>query len=721
MSLDATLGTRRQLKGLEQRKVVLLGMIAGFAFLGITLAQLTRYVIGAGVVYNIGDVAAFDIRAPHRITYISDVETNRQRDLAQASVLPIFTPPDAQSSRRQMSVAYQLLDRIQQIRSDAKATTASRVRQLMAMDELAITEAMARTILSLNDAQWSRIASQTLSVLDVILRRPIHPGNLDETRASVSQQISFSLRAEEADIVNQLVSALIVPNTDYDSAATEAARRAARESVKPVERKFEANQIIIRSGQVIGPADIEALERFNLRRPTLTWTNVMSAMTLSALSVIALGMGTLRTRDNVLKQPIRQTALSALVFILMLMLARWLLPGHGVLPYLAPLAASAVAITSWSGLLPGILSALLMGGLVGMGMDKQLEFAACIATGGIAACLALGRGERLGNFLRAGVLAGLAQCLIVLAFNLPTLQPNDVPLLTVYLLASFASGVLSAGLALAILFLTGAAFDVTTVVQLIELSRLSHPLLQQMVTQAPGTYHHTLMVTNLAENAAERINADSLLIRVGSYFHDIGKLANPHFFIENQLEGVNPHERLDPLTSSIILQNHVADGLKLAAKYRLPSKVRAFIAEHHGTTKTHYQYIRACEQNNSEVDAQPFRYPGPRPQSKETALLMLADGSEAAVRAARCTTIEEMDEVLRRLFADRLADHQLDDSNLTLREMEIVRQSFLETLRGLYHPRVQYPSQVRAGSPAGEPLTVVKPLPSRPDQELATP
>ncbi|MFC1466962.1 MAG: HD family phosphohydrolase [Candidatus Brachytrichaceae bacterium NZ_4S206] len=720
MNLDATASARHQLRQTQRQKIAILSAIAVATFVGVTAAQLSRHVIGAGVVYNLGEVAAFDIRAPHRLVYISDVETNRQRDLAEASVSPIFTLPDAQTSRRQMSLAYEALDYIQQIRNDQSISADERVRKLTNLDELIIRESTARNILALEDSQWSRVSAQTLAVLDAVLRRSIHPGNLDETRAIVPQLISFSLRAEEADIVNQLVSALIIPNTNYDSAATEAARRAARENVKPVERKYEANQVIIRSGQVIGPNEIEALERFNLRRPALSWTHVASALILSALTVTALSMGMLRARENVFKRPIRQTALSAALFVTVLMLARWLLPGHGVLPYLAPLAAVSIAITSWSGLLPGVISALLMGALVGLGMDKQLEFAACITASGITACLTLGRAERLSNFLRAGVLAGIAQSLIVLAFNLPTAQPNDAPLLVVYLIASLASGVLSAGLALAILYISGAVFDVTTVVQLIELSRLSHPLLQQMVTQAPGTYHHTLMVTNLAENAAERIGADSLLTRVGSYFHDIGKLANPHFFIENQLEGVNPHEQLDPLTSSTILQNHVTDGLKLAAKYRLPSRVRAFIAEHHGTTKTHYQYARACEESGHEVDAQPFRYPGPRPQSKETALLMLADGSEAAVRANRCTSVEEMDEVLRRLFADRLADHQLDDSDLTLREMEVVRQSFLETLRGVYHPRMKYPAQMTA-SKSAEPRVTAKPLPSHPDQELATP
>jgi putative nucleotidyltransferase with HDIG domain len=699
MNLDANSGTVSQMRGLGRRKAMQLGALALLTFAGLTLAQLTRFVIGAGVEYSSGDVAAYDIRAPHRITYSSDVDTNRQRDLAEASISPIFTPPDTQVSRRQMAATQNIIDRIRQIRADASLPPESKIQQLLAFPDLAIPEPVAQQIIAYDDATWSRVGSQLLAVLDVAMRSPIHPDNLDKARAGVSNIISFSLTPEEADVVGQLASALLVPNTNYDSAATEAARRAARENVKPIERSFEANQVIIRSGQVIGPADIEALEKLNLRRPALSLLGITSAMLFSAISVMVLSLSMIETRHSLFKRRVRNTALSAAALVIMLFLARWLLPGHGVLPYLAPLAAVAILITNWSGLLPGVVSALVLGGLVGVAMDKQIEFAACIALSGIVSCLTLGRAERLSNFLRAGVLAGVVQALTVLAFSLTSFQPNDAPQLVIYLIASFASGVLAAGLSLVVLYLTGAAFGVTTIVQLIELSRLSHPLLQEMVTRAPGTYHHSLMVANLAEHAAERIGADSLLTRTGAYFHDIGKMANPYFFIENQLDGTNPHDQLDPLTSSTILQNHVSDGLKLAAKHRLPAGIRAFIAQHHGTSKTNYQYAKALRENGN-VDAQPFRYPGPRPQSKEIALVMLADGCEAAVRSSRSSNAEEMDEVIRRVFSERLSDHQLDDSDLTLREMEVARLSFLETLRGMYHPRIVYPQMQSQSQPA---------------------
>ncbi len=706
-----------QMRGLGRRKAVQLGALAVLTFAGLTLAQLTRYVVGAGVEYSAGDVAAFDIRAPYRISFVSDIDTNRRRDLAEASISPIFTSPDTQVSRRQMATALNLIDRIREIRADASSKPDEKVQQLTAMPEVVIGESVARRIVTLNDSSWNRIGSQLLAVLDVAMRSPIHPDNLDKARAGANNIISFSLNSEEADIVSQLVSALIVPNTNYDSAATEAARRAARENVKSVERTFESNQIVIRSGQVIGPADLEALEKMNLRRPALSPTSVLSAMLFSATAVFVLALAMVETRQSLFKRPVRNSALSAAALVAMLLLARWLLPGHGVLPYLAPLAMVAIVITNWSGLLPGVVSAIVLGALVGLSMDKQIEFAACISISGVIACLTLGRAERLSNFLRAGALAGVGQALTVLAFNLRAYQPNDAAQLTIYLIASITSGVLSAGLSLVILYLTGMVFGITTIVQLIELSRLSHPLLQEMVTKAPGTYHHSLMVANLAEHAAERIGADSLLTRTGAYFHDIGKMANPYFFIENQLDGQNPHDQLDPLTSSAVLRNHVSDGLKLASKYHLPASIRAFIAQHHGTLKTNYQYAKAVQQGG-DVDPRPFRYAGPRPQSKEIALVMLADSSEAAVRSSRSNSAEEMDAVIRRVFSERLNEHQLDDSDLTLREMEVARLSFLETLRGMYHPRIVYP-QVAGAQP------LASPQPAKParagDQELAAP
>jgi cyclic-di-AMP phosphodiesterase PgpH len=677
----------------QTRKLWLLALIATLTTLGLTAALLLRFWIGGDLTLTAGDVALRDIRAPGRTQYISALETKRQQDLAEASVAPIFTPLDAQVARQQLVAARGALDQILTIRQ-SQAELGDRIGALLEIKPLALDEPAARLLIASNDTEWLNVDRQVISVLDEAMRVPIRPDNIDQARKSLRQQISLSLNPQQAALVETIVATMLVPNTNFDEAATNAAREAARDNVKQVERVYEANQIIVRSGQIVGPADIEAMEMMNIRRPNLAWTDIAIAILMSAISVFTLGLTLLRRPDAVLATPLRTVLLSAVTLTLGVFFARWLLPGHGLTPYLAPIAAIGIAVSAWSGTLAGVLAASIAGMLTGMALDNPLEMAVIHGLGGIVAGMVLGRATRMSDFIRAGLVSGAVQLALVASFNLLMAQrPGELPQLISFLVASFASGLISSGLALAAIYLSGLIFDITSVVHLNDLARPSHPLIQKLLLQAPGTYHHSLMVGNLAEQAAERIGADSLLARVGAYYHDIGKLEHPNYFIENQMEGVNIHDTLDPKTSAAMLHSHVRDGLALAKKYRLPGKIRDFIAQHHGTTRTNYQYQRALRAQDSDLplDDAPFRYPGPRPRSRETALMMLADACEATVRACKCETLEAMDAVVRRTIAERLADHQLDDSNLTLRELEQIRQSFMETLRGVYHPRVEYP------------------------------
>jgi len=265
---------------------------------------------------------------------------------------------------------------------------------------------------------------------------------------------------------------------------------------------------------------------------------------------------------------------------------------------------------------------------------------------------------------------------------------------------------------LGVLFLFGNAFDLTTTVQLLELARPTHPLLNELMRKAPGTYHHTLMVANLAEQAAASIGANALLTRVGAMYHDVGKMVRPYMFVENQMDGSNVHNQLDPQTSAEIIVTHVRDGLELARKYRLPSRVRAFIPEHHGTMRVIFLYNKALERaggDATKIDEVPFRYPGPKPRSKETALLMLADGAEAATRAARPTSPEQVADIVKKVIGERIAQGQLDECPLTLNDLRLVRDSLTATLQGVFHPRLQYPEPARRSDAS------VAPTPTEPD------
>lgn len=674
------------------RHNLLLVGLAVFTFGGLSLAQLIRYFLGADAALGAGSVTVRDIRAQTRASYISDIETNRQRELAQAAVQPIYTPADAQVARRQLTIARESLDKIAATRGMTSTDATEKLRQLQNIPNLPLDGLTAKIILQATDQRWTLMDSQCTSLLDESLRSNIRTDNLDVVKARVPGLISLIFSSEEASAITSIVTTLLVPNTSFDTSATNAARRLARDAVRPVERTFEAGQTIIRSGEVLGPADVEALERLNLQRVQITWTDVLVVLATSAVSLLILSLAVLHSSGPT-RVSLSRMFLSAFMLILALVLARWLLPGRQSGAFLAPLIAIGMVIGTWMGGLTGVTAGMLMGALTGMGVDRQIESASFYAIGAVVAVLALRRVERISDFVRAAIIALMAQLILLLTFELPAWQiSRDTTTLALNIASALAGGVVSAAITPLILYVTGWAAGVTTPLLLIELARPTHPLLQRMISQAPGSYHHSLMVANLAEHAAERLGADSLLVRVGAYYHDIGKMTHPYFFAENQLDGKNVHDQLDPLTSSRVLHAHVTDGLGLAAKFKLPREVRAFIAEHHGTTRTGSSYARAVKANNNQaVDDSPFRYPGPRPQSRETALLMLADASEAIVRARRPSSPEQTDQIVRSLIAERIADHQLDLCDLSLRELELVRVSFVDTLRGMYHPRVEYP------------------------------
>jgi putative nucleotidyltransferase with HDIG domain len=258
-------------------------------------------------------------------------------------------------------------------------------------------------------------------------------------------------------------------------------------------------------------------------------------------------------------------------------------------------------------------------------------------------------------------------------------------------LAAAITGIVSGILAAGAFVTLGSLFGITTRVQLMELAQLNQPLLRRLQDEAPGTFHHSVILGNLAERAADLTGADSLLVRVGCYFHDVGKLRQPGYYIENQMAGSNPHDQMDFRSSAQIVLRHVEDGLALAREYGLPSQVRDFISQHHGTGRAAYFYRRAAEADEG-VDPSLFTYPGPKPQTREVAIVMLADSVEAVIRSSAERSPEQIDALVDEVIAERLAEGQLDESDLTLREIKIAAESFKSTLRGVYHPRLEYPA-----------------------------
>ena len=684
---------KRRLSGFGQLALV---WIITFVFI-VTAALIIALPFSTGdSVGNltVGVSAPQDILAPRPITFLSQVLTEQARAQAAAAAPDIYDPPDARVARQAVLLLRDILDFVNTVRADALASPAQKQADLLSLRDLRLTPETADLILSFSDAQWTAVQAEALSVLEQVMRSEVRPGRLEDVRRSVPARVSVNLSDPQAQVVSLLVAGLITPNSLYNEAATVAAREAARQNVEPVYRQVVLGEAILVRGRVVTEADLETLQALGLLQTERRWQENASVSVAVVITGALLALYVGRFNPEMSRSP-KHVLLLGLLFNIFLLGAKLMVPGHTLLPFLFPAAALSMLLTVIAGPNLAITATVALAALTGYIGGNWLELTIYTAIGGLIAALTLGRAERVNQFFWAGLAGALANASIILVFRLS--DPTTDTLGLAQLLAiSILNGGVSASLTLAGFFILGGLFDITTSLQLIELARPDHPLLQFILRNAPGTYQHSLQVANLAEQAAERIGANAMLIRVGALYHDCGKALKPQYFVENQLDGLNIHDQLDPTASAEIIVGHIHDGIQMARRHRLPARIRAFIPEHHGTLKTMYQYKRALKaagDDASKVDESKFVYPGPRPQSKETALLMLADGCEAKARSDRPQTEEDIDRIVKSVIDDRMARGQLDDTGLTLRDLQLIRESFVTTLKGIFHPRLQYPEE----------------------------
>ena len=707
---------RAPLPGRSDLRTILLGLL----FILLSGLILTARVPPTNDVaqLRVGDVAQSNVLAPRRISYVSEIETEAARARAEAAVPEIYELPDAGIARRQIARARQILDYFDSVRADAYASPDEKRELIAAVNDLVLTDGVITSLLTIDSNSWVMIKGEVMSALDQAMRAEIRATQLAAARRRIPTLVSLNISDEAASIIVAIVEDLIQPNTFVNDERTAEDRRQARNSVQPVTVTFEQNESILRAGEVIRPEHIEALQALGLKEPGLESVAVLGLLAYIALLGLTAGLYVWRFRPRQLDQSryVWLTFGLSLVFVVMV---RLMVPGHTLLPYLFPGAALAITLGALIDVHFGILVAVLVGLTAGYVSGGSVEVTAYSLLGGIVGVFSLGRVERVNRLLWAGIYVALCNLLIILIFRVPTRTADPIGLLQL-LGSGVANGALSASLPLLVFFVVGNFMGITTSVQLLDLSRPTQPLLRQLLLKAPGTYHHSLMVSNLAEQAAERIGANTLLTRVGAYYHDIGKTVRPYFFVENQMQGDNVQDRLDPYTSAQIIVSHVRDGLELAKKYHLPGDVRAFIAEHQGTGVTKYFYHKALDvaEDPSTVNQAEFRYPGPRPQSKEAAIVMLADASEAAVRASNPASVDEIDQIVHDVVVDRLTNGELDDCDLTMGELREIRHAFVQMLQGVFHPRIKYPENVKTRMAAAGAEPVAEPQPS---PEVASP
>lgn len=660
---------------------------------------------------QIGQVAPEDIRAPRAVTFESEALTEQQREAAERTVPPIYTPPDTSVARNQLDRLRSSLAFINSVRADSFSDQEQKLEDLAALEDVPMRQELASKILELSEARWQAVQQEAIIVLEQVMRSTIRDDHVEEVRRSLPAMVSLSLTEEQAQIVAELVSAFVTPNSFYSESLTEAARQNARQAVPSVTRSFKPGETIVLRGRVLTAVDIEALEAFGLVQPSYGWKDLVSIALLVFLAVTFIFFY-LRRKKSLAQEP-RSLLLIAVLFLVFLSSARFSIPGHTIIPYVFPIAAYGMLVASLISVETALITLLPLAVLVAYGLPNEVELILFYALSASFGLLTLGRAQRIMSYFLAGMAVTGSGAVIVIASRLPYPSSDWVGMVTLSGAALF-NGIASAGITILLQYYLAQFLGTTTSLQLMEISRPDHPLLQLLLRNAPGTYQHSLQVANLAEQAAERIGADTLLTRVGAQIHDVGKAVNPPYFIENQApDSPNPHEKLDNVTSAGEIIRHVLDGVELARKYHIPNRIQDFIREHHGTMIARYQYanaVKAADGDESKVDVEKFRYPGPRPRSRETAILMLADGCEARVRAERPKDEDELRRIIRSVIDHRVAERQLDETNLTLKDLDTLVDSFCTTLRGMYHPRIEYP-KLDAPQPA-EPaaLPVASPL-----------
>lgn len=658
--------------------------------LGLVAILALNLVGGPQVSVVIGERASQEVVAPQTITYESAVATQRQRESAAASVGTLYGSPDLRIGRVQQERAQIIFNFADVVRADVLTDTPTKISYLQAIEGITIEPQVAQDILAFTSAEFAAVKDDILRIVEEVMRQEIRESDEVEARQLARRQISFFLNAAQERVVTSLAPQFIQVNTFPDEAATMQKRSEAIANVAPVTRSILKDERIIRVGDVIDAEDVEMLEMLGLLRQDTDWAQIISVATAAVLAVtLIIVYWQLFEREHVPSN--RYLLIFAMLILVFTLGAKLMLPGRTALSYLFPAAALSMLIAVIFNTRLSILVTMVEAALVGYIAGNSLEFAVYYAMGGLIAVLTLRDMQRINAFFRAGLIAAVANMAVIVIFRLPQ-EPQSAEFLRL-LGWGLANGLISASLTLAGLFFMGSVFGIITTLQLQELSRLDHPLLQELLRRAPGTYHHSIMVANLAEQAAELVEASGTLVRVGAFYHDVGKMNRPPFFTENQA-GINPHDSLDPYSSARIIISHVSDGLALARQYKLPDRVRDFIAEHHGDNLVTVFYKKAqelAEKDGSQVDSSRFRYPGPRPRSRETAIVMLADSVEATSTAVRPDTEAEIEKLVNSVVEGHLKAGQLDNSGLTLGELQHIRSSFIKTLKGRFHVRVRYP------------------------------
>ena len=668
--------------------IVLMGVLTYLALLAMLFAVSTpeQYDLRAGQVSPITITASKDVE---------DIVTTQQLiDEAMAAVQVTYRL-DETVEPAVLEALTNAFDRLNEIRGLDETDGSLEEAGRRVVPEFEFTAEDLALIAGMDDDTFAALRSDTLSAVANLYGALVTEGGEDEALRKLERDLTAREAYSEAaiDLTSRLAGVWLRANIVVDQETTQANREKAASKVEPV--IYLKGRNIVRSGEIITKTQIAMLEELGVLKSTrsidvLMYTGVALLVLLTMVMVVTY-MAIFE------REVLRDASKVCLLCVILLLTCGVCVLVQQVNQFLVPVAMGVMLTTLLLkprlALIMNIALAIL-NGLINSGMSGSFSTSliiilmTSIISGTLSIALIYNKTQRMVVVL-AGLLVCGANMLTTLAVGLIT-ETNTTNVGS-WALWTGASGLLSGILCIGLQPLLEWLFNLVTPAKLMELSTPNHPLIRRMILEASGTYHHSIIVANLAEAAADAIGANGLLARVGAYYHDIGKLKRPLYFKENQM-GDNPHDRTDPMVSAAIVTAHPTDGVAMAEKYRMPRPILDIIQQHHGDTQVIYFYDRCVKQNGAEnVDIDDFRYPGPRPQTREAAVVMLADTIEAAARTTPDRSIEGLEALIRKLIRGKMDDGQLNDTPMTLADVEKATEAFLTVLSGVFHQRVEYP------------------------------
>lgn len=627
---------------------------------------------------EVGQVSPTDIISPRTMDFIDEERTEQLREQAIKEVKPVY--------ELDTMIELQAIDEITRFFNTLERTQAKSFVELKKILPIRLTDDVVKALFSFRRDQIYKLRSYIIQIVRDILSKGISPQNIGIVDQLIENELDKLIVPQELkDITITLSKYFIRPNLFLNVDETLKRQNEAKNSVQPIKYRILKGQIIVRRGDIITKEHMKYLDALGLTKSQPNILGIIGLGVIIFLSELVI-VEFIRSYLPNIHNNIPLNWLVAIILIIGLILVK----GFSLLSiYLVPLATLTILSTVLLDYRLSIIILVFSGILPNVSNPDILRFYLPLFIGSIVGVLVTKDITQRGDLTRAGIFVSLTQVAGVGAISL--MGYGDLRTIILNAVYALGSGLLSSILAIGLMPYLEHLFQILTPVRLTELINFTQPLLKRLMLEAPGTYHHSILIGNLAESAGEALGANLPLIRAGSYYHDVGKVRRPYFFIENQLGQENLHDRLPPSLSRLIILQHVDDGVMLARQYRIPEQIIDFIREHHGTSLVSYFYHKALKENPDGVREEDYRYKGPKPKTKETAIVMLADAVEAAVRSLERPNPQKIEDIVRGIIEERLKDGQLDDSPLTLKDLNIIAESFIKVLNGLFHPRIEYP------------------------------